>query len=137
MKRKRVIVISYDDDQQRSHFDMLAVADTPDFVEEAKRIVGISRQYASVVDVLDPDDIERMKVELENQPEFDLLPFAEFVSNLPRERCIELLTEVGIRGGADDSMGEKTWVETDTVLREAVRSYLEDETIIFSDIDGL
>lgn len=127
--RKRVIVISWDKDEQKSHFDMLAIDDSdptePNFIEKGKAIVGNSRQYAEVVEVLDADDIRRMAAELESMPEFEILPFAEFVKELPKERCIELLTAAGIQ--CYDH-------ETDDVLREAVRANLEDETISASDL---
>jgi hypothetical protein len=129
MTRKRVIVISWDSDEQKSHFDMLAIDDSDptkgDFITKGKAIISDSRQYAEVVDVLDLADIQRMATELETMPEFEILPFAAFVAELPRERCIELLTAVGIQ--CYDT-------ETDDVLREAVRANLEDETIKFIDL---
>lgn len=122
--RKKVIVISWDNEEEQAFFDIVAIREGDDDNMDAIRSVNLLRPYAYVVDVLDKPALRKMLSAMSNsnEPDPDHLPFAKTVKELTREQCIEVL------------LYESDTLYSDDVLRELVRSGLEADTIEESSI---
>jgi hypothetical protein len=124
MKRSRFLVISYDKDEQQTFYDLISVEGEADPWQDALDIVGRLRPYAVPCDTCTVDDLSDLREALDKATDEDCLPFYEQTKALTREQCVELLEEISIQVYDTEDLA---------TLREAVRSNLEDGTLIAED----